>query len=231
MSASDDLEILPPQSNKSTDASVTDNRGVCVGGSSLRMAIKQSLSVDRVDPQSPPPQSPRSPAPKKSSHNKSTNHSDKEKMIKYNANPTIVNMWAGQSSLHSSMDDGIKPTKPMYCTRNMLGQMPIEMLSTIIPSYLNVLDLSAFRGTCRVAWSCVSTHAFDRNVIALCQGQYTALCESVAMLTERQYELCGLTRPKWTHAHNIACQVRCCILDYILYGGGGGKGGEGAGGE
>lgn len=177
-----------------------------IGGSSVRLAIKKSLSTieNSVTSDKDSPSTPEACVVV----NQKTKSPYKPEIIQYTANPTIVDMWGNKAEISS---ENI-PQTLLTCRRRsrFIEQIPIEMLSSFIPSFLRVVELCAFRSTCRLAWDCVATHAFDSHISALCQGQFNAHCEPVGMMTSREYELCGFSRPIWRHAHNTVCQV--CLV-------------------
>jgi hypothetical protein len=163
-----------------------------MSGGSVRLAIKNSLGAPEPNNQ----QLPRRDA----SNNQKAQSGKKSVMIKFTANPTIVDMWSDQSNRTPAIQ--------------FISRLPLEMLSNFVPSYLSVVELCALRSTCRSAWDCVSTHAFDNHIIPLCQGQYVAQCSPLGMMTGREYEKAGFILQQWPHPHNHACQVSKTLSGY-----------------
>jgi hypothetical protein len=90
---------------------------------------------------------------------------------------------------------------------SLLQTIPIEILLEAI-EYLSVLDMCHFRSTCHVAWICVCYVSFENAIFPLCQGSFDAICSPVSMMSVKEFEDCGILRPKWNYDHNHACQVR-----------------------
>jgi hypothetical protein len=170
-------------------------------GGSLRVAILNSLKDNEeliVSSQTKHTKNSRGQKKKSSSLSRSSSSSAPSKPQLLMTNMNSLSLWTTSlTELQSSSSS---------CS-SFLTLLPQDLFMTLLCSYLSLIDLSHLRSTSSRCWNLVTQYAFDHSLIPLGQGDYQATCQPIAMLRAKEYQRCGLSRPKWEHDHNAVCQL------------------------
>lgn len=172
-------------------------------GGSLRIAIKQSLKKNNeINEQEITPTTTTT-----TSSSSSRRKQQQQVSLKPRLSSTIIKI-SSQLWIKSLLgnDDNLN--------NSLLENIPKELIIEYICPYLTVIDLTILRSCCTFLWNIIARYSYDKSLIPLCQGDYIANCTQVGMLNAKEYQECGLIRPKWEFEHNGACQV---ILSLIFF--------------